>query len=104
MNSKNYIGRLFAGCTLGLGFLWGSAAPNQVEENDFTIFSWAVAVGSKGGLMVSGAVWSVTVAVWAVTTSVWTVEASMQDFTDAVWCCSLCVCYSGTTWAGSSYV
>ena len=47
-------------------------------KNGFAIFSWAVAVGEKWGLMVPGAVWAVTVAMWAVTASMWTV-------TGAVW-------------------
>ena len=62
-------------------------------NNGFAIFSWAVVVGSKGGLMVPGArcqvpgamcdviftVWAVAVSMWAVTSSMWEVTASMHD-------------------------
>ena len=38
-------------------------------KNGFAIFSGAVAVGSKGGLMVPGAVWAVAASMWDVTSS-----------------------------------
>ena len=38
-------------------------------KNDFTVFSWAVAVGSKGGSMVPGAMWATAVAMWDVASS-----------------------------------
>ena len=46
-------------------------------RNGFAIFSGAVAVGSKSGLMVPGAVCAVTVDVWAVAVSMWAVASSM---------------------------
>ena len=39
------------------------------NKNGLTIFSGAVAVGSKGGLMVPGAVWAVAASMWAVISS-----------------------------------
>ena len=47
------------------------------KENGFAIFSGVVAVGSKGGLMVPGAMHAVTVAVWAVVKSTWAIGAYM---------------------------
>ena len=47
-------------------------------------FSWAVAVGAKGGLMVQGAVWAVIDAVCAVTVSVWDVAAFMWAATSSM--------------------
>ena len=44
-----------------------------------TVFSWEVVVGYKGGLMVLGAVWAVTVAVWDITASISDFAASMCD-------------------------
>ena len=46
-------------------------------KNGFAIFSGAVAVGSKGGLMVPGTMCAVTVTVWVVTASMWAVISSM---------------------------
>ena len=43
-------------------------------KNGFAIFSGAVAVGSKGGLMAPGAVWAVTSSMSNVTGSVHDVE------------------------------
>ena len=54
-------------------------------KNGFAIFSVAVAVGSKGGLMVPGAVWAVTVYVWAVAASMWDVTVSMWAVTASMW-------------------
>ena len=53
-------------------------------KNGFAIFSGAVAVGSKGGLMVPGAVWAVTVDVWAVAASMWDVTVSMWAVTSSM--------------------
>ena len=39
-------------------------------KNNFAIFSGAVAIGSKGGLMVQVAVWDVRVAMWAIVSDV----------------------------------
>ena len=50
-------------------------------QNGFAIFSGAIAIDSKGGLMVPVAVWAVTVAVWAVAASMWAVKSSMSDVT-----------------------
>ena len=59
--------------------------PNQIgNKNGFAIFSGAVAVGSKGGLMVPGAVWAVTVDVWAVAASMWDVTVSMWAVTSSM--------------------
>ena len=65
--------------------LCGSEVVNPLSKNSFAIFSWAVAVGSKGGLMVPGAVWTVTVDVWAVAASMWDVTDSMWSFTASMW-------------------
>ena len=46
-------------------------------KNGFAIFSGAVALGSKWGLMVPIGVWAVTVAVWAVAASMWAVTVSI---------------------------
>ena len=46
-------------------------------KNSFAIFSGAVVVGSKGGLMVPGAVWAVAASMWDVTVSMWAVTVSM---------------------------
>ena len=35
----------------------------KLHENGFAIFSWGIAAGAKGGLMVLGVVWDVAVAV-----------------------------------------
>ena len=53
-------------------------------ENGFAIFSGAVAVGSKGGLMVPGAVWAVAASMWDVTVSMWAVTASMWAVTSSM--------------------
>ena len=46
--------------------------------NGFTIFSWAIAVGSKEGLWsVVGTAKAIPVALWAITASTWTVTSSM---------------------------
>ena len=37
------------------------------------MFAWAVALGSKGSLVVTGAAWAVIVAVWDVIAFVWDV-------------------------------
>ena len=55
------------------------------NKNSFDIFSWAVAVGSKGSLMVPGAMWAVAVSMWAITCAVWAATASMWTVTDAMW-------------------
>ena len=57
----------------------------QRINNYFAIFSWAVAVGTKGVLFLPGAVWAVTVAVWAVAASMWAVTGSMWAVTDSMW-------------------
>ena len=51
----------------------------------FRRFSSAVAVGAKGGLMVSGAVRTVTVAVWTVTASMWAVASSVSNVTASLY-------------------
>ena len=49
----------------------------KLLKNGFAIFSGVVAVGSKGGLMVPGAVWAVAASMWDVTVSMWAVTSSM---------------------------
>ena len=53
-------------------------------KNGFAIFSGAVAVGSKGGLMLPGAVWAVAASMWDVTVSMWTVTVSMWAVTSSI--------------------
>ena len=67
--------------------LCGSEGVNPLSnnKNDVAIFSGAVAVGSKRGLMVPGAMRAVTVAVWAVTASTWAVTSSMSEVTAAMY-------------------
>ena len=51
----------------------------KLFENGFAIFSGAVAVGSKGGLTMPGAMRAITVAVWDVAASMWAIAASVCD-------------------------
>ena len=62
-----------------------ATSTNNNKKNGFAIFSGSVAVGSKGGLMVPGAVWAVTVDVWAVAASMWDVTVSMWAVTASMW-------------------
>ena len=68
-------------------------------KNGFAIFSGAVAVGSKRGLMVQVAVRAVKVAVWAVAAYIWAVTASMWAATSSMSflqpLCMMCRCYVG---------
>ena len=62
-----------------------SKVPQILVKNGFAIFSGAVAVGSKGGLTVPGAVWAITVDVWDVAASMWDVTVSMWAVTASMW-------------------
>ena len=79
------------------------------DTNGFAIFSLAVAVDSKGGLMVPGAVWAVSVGVWTVTGAVWAVTAYMWAVTASMYAakalcgllhslCMVCRRYVGWYW------
>ena len=68
-------------------------------KNGFAIFSGAIAIGSKRGLMVQVAVWDVAAYVWAVTASMWDVTSSMSDVTASMYdvqvLCGLLLLYMG---------
>ena len=55
------------------------------SKNGFAIFSGAVVVGSKGGLMAPGAVWALAASVWDVAASVWDVAVSMWAVAASMW-------------------
>ena len=48
-------------------------------------FSWAIAVGSKGGLIMLGAAWAVTFVVWAIAASMWAVTGAVWYITASMW-------------------
>ena len=54
------------------------------SKNVFAIFSGAVVVGSKGGLMVPGALWAIVASMWDVTVSICAVTASMWAVTSSM--------------------
>ena len=56
----------------------------MISKNGFAIFSGAVVVGSKGGLMAPSAVWAITFYVWAVAVSMWDVTVSMWAVTSSM--------------------